>query len=319
MSECNNRWFVIINPVAGKGKGLLDWPYISKLLRDNNVIYDAVFTEKKYHAIELTVEAINKSYRKLMVVGGDGTLHEVVNGIYIQRVCRSTDITIGVIPVGSGNDWVRMYGIPHKYTDCIKAIVNGRSVIQDSGSLTYYESKVKHDRHMANMAGFGLDAYVNQRYTRIKEKGLATGVFTYIRTLLRSLITYRPVKMKIWIDGERVINGKVLTGVIAIGKYNGGGMLQAPNAVVDDGLFDITVICNGNAFTVLRYYKALFNGKIYSVPNAKYFQGKNIRIESSSNGIIEVDGEPLGIAPYEFSVKEKEIRVIVGDTYTVGK
>ncbi len=318
MEEYNNRWFVVINPVAGKGRGLLDWPYISKLLRDNGVVYDAVFSERKYHAVELTVEAIAKQYRKIIVVGGDGTLHEVVNGIYIQKQCTSSDITIGVIPVGSGNDWVRMYGIPHKYTDCIRAIVEGRSVVQDSGELYYYESKVMHRRYMANMAGFGLDGYVNQRYTRIKEKGVVTGRFTYIMTLLHSLMTYRSIPMKIWVDGKLVVDGKVLTGVIAIGKYNGGGMLQAPNAVVDDGLFDITVICNGTSFTVLRYFKTLFNGNIYSVPNARYYQGKNIRIESHQ-GIIEVDGEPLGTAPYSFNIVERQIRVIVGKTYTVNE
>ncbi len=314
--DISKRWFVVINPVAGKGKGLGDWPYISKLLRDNGIAYDAVFTEKKYHAVELTVEAINKSYRKIMVVGGDGTLHEVVNGIYIQKVATATDIVIGVIPVGSGNDWGRTFGIPHLYADSIKAIVGERSVIQDCGVLTYYESKVKHTRYMANMAGFGLDGYVNQRYTRVKERGRVTGRVTYIMTLLRSLMTYRPIPMSIWVDGEKVICGKVLTGVIAIGKYNGGGMIQAPNAVVDDGLFDITVVCNGSSLTVLRYFKALFNGKIYSVPNARYFQGKHIIIESPK-GIIEVDGEPLGIAPYDFKIIERQIRVVVGESYWI--
>lgn len=313
-----NRWFVIINPVAGRCKGLSDWPLISKLLRDNDIEYDAVFTEKKYHAVELTVEAIRKSYRKIIVVGGDGTLHEVVNGIFIQKEVNSTDITVAVIPVGSGNDWIRMYGIPHHYTDCILAIKQDSSIIQDIGYLSYYESKVRQVRRMANMAGFGLDGYVNLRYTRKKEKGLTTGRLTYLMTLISSLITYRSIPMKIWVDGILVINGKVLTGAIAIGKYNGGGMLQAPNAVVDDGLFDVTIIRNGTALTVLRYFNSLFNGKIYSVPNASYFQGKHIRMESSK-GIIEVDGEPLGVAPFEFSIKDKKLKVVVGKTHTVNE
>ena len=312
----SNRWFVIINPVAGKCNGLYDWPLISKLLRDSDVEYDAVFTEKKYHAIELTVEAINKSYRKIIVVGGDGTLHEVVNGIFIQKKAETRDIAIGVIPVGTGNDWVRMYGIPSKYTDCIKAITGGKSVLQDIGLISYYESKVNQTRYMANMTGFGLDAYVNERYTKKKEKGVTTGRLTYIITLIHALLTYRSIKMKIWVDGVMVLESKVLTGAIAIGKYNGGGMLQAPDAIMDDGLFDVTIIDNASSLTVVRYFRALFDGNIYKVPQAKFFRGKNIRIESE-RGIIEVDGEPLGISPFEFNGLNKMVRVIVGDTYSV--
>lgn len=314
--EIDNRWFVIINPVAGKCKGLSDWPLISKLLRDNGISYDAVFTEKKYHATELAVEAINKNYKKIVVVGGDGTLHEVVNGVFIQKNADTTAITIAVIPVGTGNDWVRMYGIPHRYTDCIMAIVGGRSILQDIGQLSYIESKVKHNRYMANMAGFGLDACVNERYTRKKEKGKVTGRLTYIMTLIHALLTYRSIRMKIWVDGVKVVENRVLTGAVAIGKYNGGGMLQAPNAIADDGLFDLTIIDNASSLTVLRYFRSLFDGNIYNVPQAKFFRGKDIRIESEK-GIIEVDGEPLGISPFEFHGLTRMIRVIVGETYTV--
>lgn len=314
--DYTDRWFVIINPVAGKCKGLSDWPLISKLLRDNGIYYDAVFTEKKYHATELAVEAINRSYRKIIVVGGDGTLHEVVNGVFIQKSADTTAITIGVVPVGTGNDWVRMFGIPHRYTDCIMAIVGGRSILQDIGHLSYVESKVHQKRYMANMAGIGLDACVNERYTRKKEKGIVTGRLTYIMTLIHCLLTYRSIRMKIWVDGDKVLEGKVLTGAIAIGKYNGGGMLQAPNAVADDGLFDLTIIHNASTFTVLRYFRSLFDGNIYDVPQAKFFRGRDIRIESE-RGIIEVDGEPLGISPFEFKGLTRMIRVIVGETFTV--
>lgn len=312
----NNRWFVIVNPVAGKCRGLSDWPLISKLLRDYEIEYDAVFTEKKYHATELTVEAINKSYLRIIVVGGDGTLHEVVNGIFIQKKIGTAEVTLAVIPVGTGNDWIKMYGIPLRYTDGIKAIVKGRSTLQDIGCITYFESKVHHTRYMANMAGFGLDAYVNERYTKLKEKGLTTGRLTYILTLIKALITYRPIKMKMWIDGVKVLETKVLTGVIAIGKYNGGGMLQAPNALADDGLFDVTIIDHATSLTVIRYFKSLFNGKIYDVPQASFFRGRDIRIEAKK-GIIEVDGEPLGISPFEFKGLNKMIKIIVGDTYSV--
>lgn len=110
--EGDVKWFVIVNPVSGSGKGLDDFPLISKLLRDNEIVCEAVFTEHKCHATELTVSAVTAGYRHIIVVGGDGTLHEVVNGLFIQQVVTPSDVTIALISVGTGNDWIRMYGLP---------------------------------------------------------------------------------------------------------------------------------------------------------------------------------------------------------------
>ena len=119
------KWFVIVNPIAGSGKGLDDYPLISKLLRDNNIKCEAVFTEHKCHATELTVSAVEQGYRHIIVVGGDGTLHEVVNGLFIQKQAAPSDVTIAVIAVGTGNDWIRMYGIPQRYSEAIRALKEG--------------------------------------------------------------------------------------------------------------------------------------------------------------------------------------------------
>ena len=126
--ETFDKWFAIVNPVAGSGKGLSDWPLISKLLRDHHIVPEYAFTERKYHAIELAVEAINNGFRKIMVVGGDGTIHEVVNGLFIQKAVPTTEVLVGVIAVGTGNDWIRMFGIPRKYSEAIRAIVSFSSV-----------------------------------------------------------------------------------------------------------------------------------------------------------------------------------------------
>ena len=90
------KWFVVVNPISGSGKGLDDFPLISKLLRDNNIRCETVFTEHKCHATELTVSAITSGYRHIIVVGGDGTLHEVVNGLFIQNVVEPHEVTVAV-------------------------------------------------------------------------------------------------------------------------------------------------------------------------------------------------------------------------------
>ncbi|MEG1634806.1 MAG: diacylglycerol kinase family lipid kinase [Rikenellaceae bacterium] len=305
-----SRWFAIVNPVAGNCKGLTDWPLISKQLRDNHIEYDAVFTEKKYHATELCVEAVNKGYRQIIVVGGDGTLHETVHGLFIQKCVASTDVTLAVIAVGTGNDWIRMYGIPRKYSDAVKAIVIGNTFLQDVARVTYSEAMVDHTRYMANVAGVGFDAVVNRRYNNLKERGYYSK-WLYVMSLVMTIFKYKSLHFTVCIDGEEVLTQKVFTGALGIGKYNGGGMLQTPNAIADDGLIDVTIIKKMNNLSIFGHIKKLYNGNIYDVPQSMFFRAANITIESDPVSPLEVDGEALGFSPTTFSVVPKALKVII--------
>ena len=315
MFDLETRWFVIVNPVAGSGRGLKDWPIISKLLRDHAIGYDAVFTEKKYHATELAVEAVNKGYRRIVVVGGDGTLHETVNGLFIQQQCATTDVLLAVIAVGTGNDWIRMYGIPRKYTEAISAIVAGHSFLQDAGRISYYESFVHQVRYMANVAGLGFDASVNRTYNRLKERGFYNKWLYIVGTFLM-VFRFRSKRFTVRVDDKEVLrDAPVFSGAIGIGQYNGGGMQQMPHAVADDGLFDMTMIRRLNNLKVFLHFRSLYNGTIYHIPQVMFFRGAKITVESVPESPVEVDGEALGYSPFEFSVVPKALRVIVGERF----
>lgn len=309
-----SKWFAIVNPVAGSGKGLEDWPFISRLLRENDIMPDYVFTERKYHAIELAVEAVNKGYRKILVVGGDGTIHEVVNGLFIQKAAATQDVLLSVIAVGTGNDWIRMFGIPRKYSEAIRAIVEGHSFLQDVGKISYHKSFVKQTRYMANVAGLGFDAFVNKKYNRLKDEG-KTGKWLYIWSTLKAVLRYRSTGVKIWVDDQLTANELVYSATVGVGKYNGGGMMQVPDAVADDGLFDITIIRNISWLGVLTRFKKLYNGRIYNIKKVSFNRGRKIRVESSPEIRVEVDGEALGFSPFEFEMVDKAIRVIVSEKF----
>lgn len=312
--DTENRWFAIVNPVAGKGKGLTDWPIISKLLRDNKISFDFAFSEKKFHAIELTVEAINNGYRKIIVVGGDGTIHEVVNGIFIQQAAPSVEVLISVIAVGTGNDWIRMFGIPTKYTEAIRALSEGHSFLQDIGKVSFYKSNYPQHRYMANVSGVGFDAFVNKKYNSLKDRG-KKGKWLYIFSTLRAVFKYHSTRVKVFVDNERVADQPIYSATIGIGKYNGGGMLQTPDAIPDDGLFDLTLIRKMSKFSVLLNFKSLYNGKIYNLPKVSLNRGKKIRIESNPEIAIEIDGEALGYSPFEFEMINKGIRIVVAERF----
>lgn len=307
-------WLAIVNPVAGSGKGLIDFPYISKLLRDQNIDHDYVFTEHKHHATELTVEAVNKGYRNIIIVGGDGTIHEVVNGLFVQQVVPTQGVLLGVIAVGTGNDWIRMFGIPLKYSEAIKAIVAGHSFLQDVGKMSYHQALYKQSRYMANVAGIGFDAYVNRKYNHLKELGRRSK-WLYVWSTLKGVMRYSSTGVKVWVDGNLVVNDLVYSSTIGIGKYNGGGMIQTPDAVADDGLFDMTIIRKMSRIGVLLRFKSLFNGKIYRLKNVSLIRGRKIRVESTPEIAVEVDGEALGYSPFEFEVVDRAIKVIVAERF----
>ncbi len=307
---------VIVNPKAGSGRGLKDWPVISNQMYDSGLSFTCVFTAHKYHAVELTVKAINDGFRNIVAVGGDGTIHEVVNGIFIQDTVPTTDISLAVIPTGTGNDWIRMYGISKTYSEAVKSLAEKRSILQDVAEVTFYETRVKHVRYMANVAGLGYDAVVNLKYNNLKDEG-KQGKMLYLRSTFNTFMKFRSKHFKITADGRPFYEGMVFSGAVGIGQYNGGGMQQTPNALVNDGLMDLTIIRKMSKLRVLRNFKLLYSGNIYSNPKVIFTQAKRIEISTVPQTRIEIDGEAVGFSPFSFELVPHSIRVVVGSSYKI--
>jgi YegS/Rv2252/BmrU family lipid kinase len=309
-------WMVIVNPKAGRGRGLIDWPIISNQMNKAGILFTCVFTEHKYHAVELTVKALHDGYRHLVAVGGDGTVHEVVNGIFHQKETAPSKVTLSVIPTGTGNDWVRMFGIPLTYGDAVQAMVEFRTVLQDIGKVSFVETRISHVRYMANVAGLGFDALVIRKYNKLRDEGRKSK-WLYLRTTFKMLLWHYATRFRVEVDGQPFFDGKVFSATVGIGKYNGGGMIQMPYAEVNDGLFDMTLICKASKIWMLSHFKHLYDGKIYQYHKVKHAQGKVIRIETYPSGPIEIDGEALGYAPFTFEVLPRSLQVVVGTKHPV--
>ncbi|HUW06714.1 MAG TPA: diacylglycerol kinase family protein [Williamwhitmania sp.] len=309
----NNSWKVIINPKAGSGRGHRDWPVIKALLESKGLQFDFEFTRKRYHAVELTVRAINEGYYKIIAVGGDGTVNEIVNGIFIQKAIPTTNVLLGTIAVGTGNDWARTYKLPWNYTDAIEALMMQRDFLQDVGLASFFETRVHHTRYFANAVGIGFDGAVGFRFNRLKELG-RKGKWLYVMALVHALIQYRSTSVSAKID-ERGIKSEIFSATLGIGKFNGGGMLQVPDAISDDGLFDMTIIRKLSKWNVLRNLPILYNGKIYEHPKISVVRAKSISIHSIPPMPMELDGEAVGHSPFEFKIVPKSIRVVVGATF----
>lgn len=308
------EWYVVVNPASGTGRGSRDWPQIRSLLETHLPSFEFDFTQRKYHAVELTVGAIRKGYRRIICVGGDGTHNEVVNGVFIQDVVATTDITLGFIGVGTGNDWAKTYMLPTGYHESVMAIKECSTFVQDVGRIDFFESRLPQQRYIANMAGVGFGAEVALKVNKLKEKG-QKGKFLYLCSIVKTLFTYKPSVANVRFD-ELSYEGEVFNLTLGIGKYNGGGVMQAPEADPGDGLFDITFIKKISRLSLLTNMSKLYNGNILKHPQVLSYQSAVVEVSSASDFNLEVDGESLGTSPFTFSIVPKCIKVVVGDGFS---
>lgn len=309
----NKNWRVIVNPNAGSGKGERDWEVISQMLSNNGFNFDPVFTTKIGDAAIYANNSIQEKYCNFIVIGGDGTLNETINGILKAKNYFAGEIYVGMITVGTGNDWGRMFGIPMNYAEAIRTIKRKCTIRQDVGVVHYFENKLPKSRYFVNIAGMGFDAEVAKHTNVLKQKG-KRGSLLYVYSLIRCLLNYRSVRTQIKVD-EVDLHTDVFSLSVGIGKFNGGGMEQLPNAIPDDGLFDLTIINKMNKLEIVRSMRRLYNGTLLEHPKVSSFTGKTVDILAANNFRLEADGETLGEPPYRFEILEKHLNVIVGNDW----
>lgn len=302
------EWLAIVNPNAGKGKGIMDWDRISWIFEKNNIAVFPEFTRRRGHATELVRNWIASGYRQILAVGGDGTLNEIVNGVFTQGSCKSTEITVGMIPVGTGNDWGRMFGIPLIYEGSVKVIKEHKTMLHDVGVITFSNGNGSEKRYFINISGLGFEAAVVKKTNAQKAKGRSSNAI-YFWNLLTSLLAYRNREAEITIDGRK-IKCNVFSVNVGNGRYCGGGMRQTPEAVPDDGLLDVTVIKSMGKLEIIRNLKLLYDGTILSHPKVDGYRTNYLEVNSEYLLYAEADGESLGHTPVQFSIIPAGINIV---------
>jgi len=306
-----SNWIAIINQAAGGGKTQKDWPHIEALLVKEGIRFEPYFTDRRLHASIIARSKIKEGYSKIIVVGGDGTMNEVINGLFSQKRIQTTEVMLGMISVGTGNDWAKTFKIPSDYEGAVRCIKEQRTFIQDAGLVTYRKNGKAWNRYFINIAGMGFGARVVERSNRMKDKG-KSGPFLYFYNIFRSLLSYKSKKAAIEIDGTTYLR-KVFSLNVGIGKYNGGGMIQVPHAIADDGLYSITLIKKIGKLNVLANVKRLYDGSIVTHSKVETYMAKSVQIDGTSPLPLETDGETLGHGPVSFQIIPKSVRVISGE------
>lgn len=301
--DTKNDFFLIVNPTAGHGSFKKSWSVIEAFLNKKKVSYSFECTRSKKDEIVLVQNTIKSGFRKIIVVGGDGTIHHTVNGIMNQNFCKTAEIKLGIIPLGTGNDWIKTYSIPNHIEKSIDIILNEKTDYQDIGKITLQNNSIE---YFNNLAGTGYDGYVVKKLNALKK----LGSIAYLISGLQGLLFYKSFKYNIRFENKE-INESCLMVLFGICQYSGGGIQLTQHANPKDGLLDITIVKNIGLFDMIINLPKLYNGKIVTHKKVENYKVKSIKLtlSDSSHSLIEADGEFIGTGSLEVSVIPKAIQV----------
>lgn len=301
----------IINPAAGGGNADKEWQSYSKALKSQGFSCNEFITEKRGHAIQLARDALGQGTEMIFAVGGDGTVNEIVNGFFKNDKLINSAATLGIIPWGSGADFVRTFKVPNSPRALAESILQQKIRTIDVGRLKCRSlENHQNTRYFLNVADLGYGGALLQRYGKLNR--ILPGSPAYFLGLLVNLISYSNPQISYRID-----NGETQTGIFnaiiaANGKYFGGGMWIAPRAELDNGLFEIVLIGNVNKLEVIANLRRIYNGTLCEHSKVTCLRGKKLEAWSEDAVLLDADGELPGKLPATFEIVPGAVRMLGG-------
>ncbi len=305
---------VIVNPTAAAGAVGRDWPELRSFLISRGLRFQDVLTEAPGHATVLAREAVQEGYPTVLAVGGDGTVNEVVNGLFNGhgtggRQASSTELAI--MSRGTGCDLVRTLG--SRDPKAVLASLTERDTTRpmDLGEIIMHHGDRDERRLFANVAGLGFDGEVVESLIRNQNAGKKMGgTVPYLLQVVRSIMQYDCKSVRASLDGEE-LNGVYTSFFTCNGRDLAGGMKIAPQADLSDGLFDIVVMDKMSRLGLLLRLPTLYVGWHTVFPEVNIRRGRELKVDTSDRVVIQADGELIGTAPATIRILPGALRVRV--------
>ena len=293
----------LVNPASGNGATGKRWPELAHRASMLGLEGESLFSDRPGHLIELARGAVDTGARLVVAVGGDGTLNEVVNGI------AGRDVELATIPLGTGMDFVRTYGIPTKFDGAVRVALDGATRTIDAGRVQYRTwGGEDAERWFANVGSVGMSGAVAQRANGMS-KALG-GKATFFYALTRVFLEWENTEVTVTLDdGER--RGLMHDVVVANGAWHGGGMKLAPAALPDDGLFDVVLIGDIGKVDFLTTAPKIYKGRHVAHAKVDVVRSKRVAVDAAERLPIEVEGEQIGTTPAVFEVVPGALRLRV--------
>ncbi|HAH10927.1 MAG TPA: transcriptional regulator [Alphaproteobacteria bacterium] len=308
------RTFVVLNPRSGNGRTGRHRTRITARIAEAVGPITIGETRGPMDAASLTQQALLEGYELIVSVGGDGTLNEVVNGFFRNGGLINPDASLALVTVGTGGDFRRTFGIADGLDESLARLKQGKDQRIDIGRLSFVTDDGKpQTRYFANIASFGLSGEVVRRVNRARWTKLLGGTFAFRWAALRAATSYqnRPVRLKVDAAFDRVV--PVSTVCVCNGRFFGGGMMIAPDAVPDDGLFDVIILGDAPQAESLSVMRMIYKGEHVRHPSVTVLRGRSViatPVEATGGAsvFLDVDGEGPGKLPAVFEILPQIMR-----------
>lgn len=291
---------VIVNPTAGGGRAgrLLGWlrERLAQRPEARLEVTDAPGDAQRWAA-----DARGR-HDRVIAIGGDGTVQETVNGL----IDGESGASLGVVPVGTGNDLARSLGLPSDPAEAWKAAIGHRTMSVDVAWATRGDGRT---RWFASAGGIGFDAQVARAMAR--RRGRQRGRAGYLVTALTELWGYRNRVVRITLDGGETIEQPILLVAVTNGSYYGGGMHIAPGAEVDDGMLDLCIVGDIGRMAALRQLPNLYRGRHTEHPSVEMRRARTVELDGDPETLVHLDGEPFGGLPLRVEIRPSVLTVAV--------
>lgn len=282
---------LIINPTAGAGRAKVVSDQAIAYLKEKNISFATVYTTAPGQATQLAREAVSKGIQTVISFGGDGTISEIAQGLHC------TETALGIVPCGTGNDFIKSVQLPTDWKEAIDFILEHPARLIDTGTMN--------DTFFINVAGAGFDVMTLDYAEKAKKH--VRGIWPYLYGVICSIFKFKPYHMKLQID-DKCLEGEYLICSFGNGRYIGGGIPITPLANVQDGVFEVLVVDAVPRWKIPFYLPALMTGKLYTKKIAHRYQASWGSIEMPGMR-INLDGEILPIEKAVFTCSSNSLKL----------
>jgi len=292
-----------MNPQSKAGAAKKKISTIKRLLNSEKIKYSCFKTRSAGDEISIVERAVEKGFRKFICVGGDGTIQKIIAGVQIQKVCDPKKVVVGIIPLGTGNDWAKSIEVPLNIKKAIKKIKDGKTKKRDLGVVVIKsKSKIK-KRYFISYSGVGFDAFMLKRLQPYKW----LGKYAYLACSIANFWFYKNTRISV--KGEKFsLSKNVFLCGVGVSKYTGGGMQIIKNPAGNNGLLNLTIAHDFTKIDIIKNFFNLFNGAIFNDRRVLTLVDSKIKMVSK-NGFLTChgDGEIFGSGNLTFFVQRKQI------------
>lgn len=309
------KTLAIVNPQSGSGRTGSRSSAIVDAIHRTIGTCTVAHTERPMHAAELARDGLRGGFERLIAVGGDGTLNEVLNGFFEGDRAINPHAVLAIVTSGTGGDVRRSLGIDRGAITAIERLREGRAVPFDAGRATYIDTSGQAaSRYFLNVAGFGLSGAVDRAVNGSTLGGLVGGRLAFAVSSVRTMLAWSNRNVRLRIDDSFDEVMSIALVAVANCRYFGGGMQIAPDARYDDGFFDIVIVHDATTLQLMRDMTRVYSGSHLRSPQVRVIRGRTLVAEpvagaGSEPVWVDLDGESPGRLPARFDILPRAIRM----------